>query len=396
MKKFRILVVGGGPVGLAFALAASRLRDVEVVVVERAATDTPALPSTHFDHRVYALAPTSIALLESIGVWPRIASARITPIDQMRVFADAEQNTQSEQAPLPEIEFGIGAPLAHIVEHAVLMEALHQGVGESAIVFKPGERVAAMETTKTGRRITLASGEILDADLLIAADGRQSQIRQFAGIDVVEKDYASDGVVANFVATKPHGNIARQWFSPEGVLAYLPLPDNQISIVWSVAHAFATKLGALDDARFAERVADAGGHALGVLTLASPRDAVPLKRLRALQWVKPALALIGDAAHAVHPLAGQGANLGFGDVSVLVDILASRSAMSRIGDLALLRRYARARIEAAVAMAETTDRLHGLFLSEAAVAKWLRRQGFGWFNRAAPIKRLATEYAIRA
>lgn len=389
-QRARIVVVGAGPVGLAFAIAAARIPRTEVVVVERTQLNVGSIRSERFDHRVYALSTASIKFLKQIGSWDRIPQERIASIDRMRVFSDTDEG----KTPLPSITFDSGASLAHIVEHRALMWSLC-AAGFDEVIPTPIYSSAKSLSLDSGKRfLTLDNGKTLEADLIVAADGRHSQIRALAGIDIVTKDYGIDGVIANFAVEKPHGHIAHQWFSPDGVLAYLPLPKNQISIVWSVAHEKAQSLAALDDAAFCEAVAAAGQHTLGTLSLASPRDAVPLIRQRALDWVQPGLALIGDAAHAVHPLAGQGANLGYGDAAALIDVLRHRGRLAGVGDLAVLRRYARARAEPTAAMAETTDRLQTLFLSDAAMAKWLRRTGFSWFNRAPLVKRIATEYAM--
>ena len=397
----RIAVVGGGPVGAAFAIAASRaLAGVEIVLIERNAP--PAVAHEHggesqpnFDHRVYALSPQSIALLADIDVWSRMATERLTPIDEMQVSSDAEN--VNDQLPL--IHFSHGTPLAWMVEHRALMIALYAALRESNVIVRGGSTVESMSLSGAKRTLAI-SGEDgdkvpLEVDLVVGADGRQSQVRELAGIDVVSKDYESVGIVANFACEKPHGNVARQWFTQDGVLAYLPLPDGQISIVWSVKSAFAAILPAYADPAFACAVAAAGHHNLGVLTPTSATDAIPLKRLTAGRWVETGLALVGDAAHAIHPLAGQGVNLGFGDVRALVALLGSRSVLTGIGDVAHLRRYARAQAEMTAAMGETTDCLHTLFLRNDIVSKWIRRSGFAWFDRANLVKRFATEYAVR-
>ncbi len=394
-----IVIVGGGPVGLSFALAAARLPGFDITIIER----NPLLdPKGHaisqsdatFDHRVYALSPQAVAFLTELGVWQHIPATRCTPIDAMRVFSDTEN-----QAKLPAFTFNEGVPLAHIVELQSLITALVAEVMASDIQVIAGDALLAMAPAgpnQSGQKITLTSGKIINASLLIGADGRASQVRRLANIDVTEKDYESDAIVANFHAKTPHGNIARQWFSNAGVMAYLPLPQNQISIVWSTAHDNARRWQAMDDDEFCTAVGAQGKDSLGKLKLASGRDAFALKRIQALEWVQPGVALMGDAAHAIHPLAGQGVNLGFGDAQQLAAELIHKSSLSAAGDLAVLRRYARKRIESATLMAGTTDYLQGLFKRNDTVAKWLRYDGFMWFDRISVVKRLAAQYAVRA
>jgi ubiquinone biosynthesis UbiH/UbiF/VisC/COQ6 family hydroxylase len=401
----RIVVVGGGPVGLAFAIcAAQSMSNTEVVVLERSPGRmalTDLADESVYDNRVYALSPQSIALLEGIDVWSRLPSGRITPIDEMRVASDADNVDADNIATaaavvLPSIRFARGAALAHIVEHHQLVVALNRVLAENDVVIKYSTTLDSMTVNGSRRVLALTDGTSLEADLVVAADGRQSAVRKLAGIDAHVKDYASVGIVANFTCEIPHANIARQWFTPDGVLAYLPLPKQQVSIVWSVAQAHAATLPQRDSPDFADAAAKAGHHSLGRLTLSSLVEEIPLKRITAHHTVAPGLALIGDAAHAIHPLAGQGVNLGFADVQSLVDLLASRSEFSAVGDLTVLRRYARARSEAAVAMGEATDFLHALFSRNDNVSKWVRRAGFSWFDRSTWAKRVATEYAARS
>ena len=398
----RIVVVGGGPVGLAFAIcAAQSMSNIEVVILERAPSHTALndlVDESVYDNRVYALSPQSIALLEKMGVWSRLPGGRITPVDEMRVSSDADisDNSSTTAAPdLPSIRFARGAALAHIVEHHQLVAALNQALAETDVVLRFGIAVDSMTVRGSKRLLVLTDGTSIEADFVVAADGRQSSVRKLAEIGTDVKDYESVGIVANFICEIPHANIARQWFTPDGVLAYLPMPEQQISIVWSVTQAFAAALPQRDSTDFADAVATAGHHSLGKLTPSSLVEEIPLKRITAHRVVAPALALIGDAAHAIHPLAGQGVNLGFGDVHSLVDLLASRGKFSAVGDLAVLRRYARARAEATVAMGETTDCLHALFSRNDNVSKWVRRSGFSWFDRSILAKRVATEYATQ-
>jgi len=409
-KTESLAIVGGGPVGLALALALSaakntknsRLNNIDIHVVERGALASDGVLDTKvnenanleasersFDNRVYAMSPSSVALLEAIGAWQHLPEKHVTPIQVIHVMGDSAH-------PKSAIHFDQGQSLAFIVEHRQLMAALLCAVRLSGISVIESDALAALTIDKAGQQITLASGRVINANLILGADGRTSPLRAMAGIDVVEKDYFSEAVIANFTCEKPHANTAWQWFSQDGVLAYLPLPENQISIVFSTSRANASKMCALKPSELATAIATAGAHKLGALTLASRVDSIALKRLRATTWVLPGLALIGDAAHAIHPLAGQGINLGFGDVAALVETLANKSPLAQLGDIALLRRYARKRAESAALLGEATDYLQALYQRDDAMSKFIRRQGFSFFNRSPLLKVIATAYAVEA
>jgi 2-polyprenylphenol 6-hydroxylase len=387
----RIAVVGAGPVGLACALALAALRNTDVALIERE-TLAPAGVSSQFDHRVYAIAPHSKKLLESLGVWSRIDATRIQPIREMQIFGDAPRDGGSS-----ELELGHGTPLAFVVEHSALINALQESLAaRSNIRIVDGASVVSSACNGAARALQLADGRVLEAELVIAADGANSPLREIVGLIATQKDYESDGVVANFRIERPHLSIARQWFSADGVLAYLPLPSRHMSIVFSVATDYADALMQMPDTDFAHCIAQAGNASLGALTLASVRARFPLKRVIAQNWVAPGFALIGDAAHAIHPLAGQGANLGFADVACLAATLEARSALSNIGDLALLRRYERARREDAVMMGEITNGLRALYLSPQGMARRLRNQGLDVLNKLPMAKSLLVNHAIRS
>ena len=384
-----IVIVGGGPVGLAFALAASRLSNVEVTVVERGISyATAPVSPTIFDHRVYALSPASLAFLGELDATP--ASQRASKVRAMQVWGDDGKSY---------LDLARGLPIATIIEHAALMFALEQAVArQNNIRMLRGVTIKEMRTVgevKGNRReLAMADGSILRADLLIGADGSHSRIREWAGIAAVTKDYESDGIVANFQAEFAHGDVARQWFSNDAVLAYLPLPQSQISVVWSVTKAKSASLRALTDDQFCSAVAAAGHHALGRLTLSSSMARFPLARVTARNWCEAGLALMGDAAHAVHPLAGQGVNLGFADAHTLYGTLSRRSKFSAIGDVLVLRKYERARREATLALSEVTDKLRALYLSDAKVAGWIRNRGLTLLNFLPPAKAALIDYAI--
>ena len=396
----RIVIVGGGPVGLALALASAPLPGVRVMVIERGPAAAEILPEP-FDHRVYALSSASLAMLTAMGV--AFPSARMARVRAMQVFGDGEHSEDigdsgnSGGGGRNRLDFDSGQPLAIIVEHAAIMQAMEARLREEGRVeFRRDVTPVAMRCLGANRReLTLSDGSKIEADLLIAADGSRSQIRDWAGITTSVKDYESDGVVANFRTEYPHGDIARQWFTHDAVLAWLPLPGNHVSIVWSVGREFSKVLPSNDPDAFCRAVEDAGRSSLGALSLVSPIARFPLSRVMAHDWAQPGLALIGDAAHAVHPLAGQGVNLGFADVRNLVSVLHGRSAFSAIGDLAVLRRYERSAREAAWLVGETTDRLRSIYLSDAGSARWLRNEGIGLLNRLPAVKSLLIDYASR-
>ena len=383
----RMVIVGGGPVGLALALASSDLADIDVEVIERGAAASEKLPQP-FDHRVYALSNASIEMLRTLGV--ALPSARIAAVRAMQIHGDSNLDPGK-------LDFNSGQSLATIVEHAAVMRAMETRLSEHGRVriHRGVSPVEMQSMDENRRRIILSDGAIIDADLLIAADGSRSQIREWAGIATTVKDYQSVGVVANFATERHHGDIARQWFTHDAVLAYLPLPGNHLSMVWSMPRDAADALSIDDVTAFSKAVAAAGHAELGSLTLVSLIGRFPLSRIMARHWVMPGLALIGDAAHTVHPLAGQGVNLGFADVRNMVAVLRDRSTLSAIGDLAVLRRFERRAREAAWAVGTMTDRLRSLYLSEDSAARWLRNDGIGWLNRNPFAKSLLIDYASR-
>ena len=383
MSAARIVVAGGGPVGLAFACACAA---GEVRVLEAAAARPE--PGEAFDVRIYALSSGARALLRDIGAWEHLDAARVAPVRRMEVFGDAGAKLAfSGRA---------GAPLAWIVEAGRLTAALEaQAATLPNVSVMRGARVRAAGASAEGSWAQLDDGQRLEADLLVAADGPDSQVRGLLGIAADESAYGETAIVANFEVEKPHGDVARQWFRADGVLAWLPLPGARISIVWSAPAEEAARIAALDERAFERRVREAGAAVLGDLRLISGAATFPLRLIRVDQPVAEGVALIGDAAHAVHPLAGQGVNLGFGDAHALAEVLAERSPLERPGDLRLLRRYARARREDVTAMQFVTDGLDRLFASAAPGASWLRNAGMGLVEAQPWIKGALAERAMR-
>jgi 2-polyprenylphenol 6-hydroxylase len=364
MSAPRVLIAGGGPVGLALA---GSLPGFEVQVVEAAPARTAPWPD-EFDVRVYAVSPGTRTLLRDMGAWDGLDPKRVAPVRRMEIAGDAGATLSfSARA---------GAALAWIVEAGRLTDALEaHALSQPGVEIVRGVRAARFEANAAGASMGLEGGRALAADVLVGADGPDSAVRDALGIAFTERPYGEFGVVANFECERPHGEVARQWFRPDGVLAWLPLPGSRISIVWSTATSHAEELAALPQADLEARVAEAGGRALGHLRLLSPVARFPLRLIEVPDPVVPGAALIGDAAHGVHPLAGQGVNLGFQDVRALATALTERGALERPGDLAVLRRYARARREDVTAMQFVTDRLDRLFASGKPGAYSLRNWG---------------------
>ena len=242
--------------------------------------------------------------------------------------------------------------------------------------------------------LSLSSGQTLTAALVVGADGRDSWVRQAAGLSATSSAYDEMGVVANFACEKPHRNVARQWFRQDGVLAWLPLPGNRLSMVWSTPDKQAEELLSLSGADLAVRVGEAGHGELGALETITTAAAFPLRLMRVPQTVAPRVALIGDAAHGIHPLSGHGINLGFQDARELSGLLAATQEWEDIGRLRLLHCYQRARREETFLMQTGTHALHRLFRETLPGAKTLRNIGMSLTNALPVAKNILVRYAI--
>jgi 2-polyprenylphenol 6-hydroxylase len=379
----RILVAGGGAVGLAFAAACEGF---EVDVFEASAARVDALPEA-IDLRVFALSSGTRAFLRDIGAWDALDASRIAAVRRMEVFGD--EGSRISFAPRP------GESLAWIVEGNRLLAALEEAAMSPTIRIHRPATPSRLSATADQARVELEDGSAFEAGLLIGADGPDSHVRSTFGIGAEEEPYDESAVVAHFDCEVPHDGIARQWFRPDGVLAWLPLPGARVSIVWSAPQAIAEELCALPPAQLAARVRDAGSATLGDMTLFSTVARFPLRLIRVDDPVKPGVALIGDAAHAVHPLAGQGMNLGLQDARCLARVLAERTPLERPGDLRVLRRYARARREDVRAMQFVTDGLDHLFAARAPGIAALRNFGLRLVDRQDWAKRALAARAMR-
>ena len=282
-----------------------------------------------------------------------------------------------------------------MIEHGLLARRLTDKLGVANHVHYLSDGVPqSVDIRADGVSLTLEDGTKINANLLVGADGANSWVRDESGFSMREKDYEQIALVANFRCEKNHEQIARQWFADGGILAWLPLPDNIISIVWSLPLVRAEELSLQTSDAFSRAVAEAGMNHLGAMKLLSPIARFPLRSLRSDRVAGLRVALIGDAAHTIHPLAGQGLNLGLQDAMALAQVLQKKSAAEGVGDLAVLRRYERSRKESVAAMHAVTDGLHGLFAADSALSVALRNGGLGVADKFPWLKKMLVARAI--
>jgi ubiquinone biosynthesis UbiH/UbiF/VisC/COQ6 family hydroxylase len=384
-----VIVVGGGLVGSSLALALGRV-GAQVAIVEPQPPERVPARDGSWDSRVYAVSPGSASFLESCGVWQHLAEERTARVESMQVFGDA---------PGARLEFNAYdcglRELAFIVEMSGLSLALwHELRAAEDVRLHAPARCETLARELDTAILTLADGTTLAAQLIVAADGADSWVRRAAGIAAHPAPYGQLGVVANFAVEKPHHGTAYQWFRRDGVLALLPLAGAFVSMVWSTSEAHGRELSALAPEELAGRVEAASLGKLGALKVVTPAATFALQLQRVAQLVAPRLALVGDAAHNVHPLAGQGVNLGFRDARELAHVLGARGAQSDFGDYYLLRRYERARREDILAMRLATDGLQKLFASEKVWLHKARNLGLKLTNLPTPLKRWLVRHAV--
>ena len=374
-ERYQVVIVGAGLVGAAAALTLSR-QGLRVALIER---QPPQVPGDTWDTRIYAISPASQRFLERIGAWQRMDVGRVQPVYRMDVAGDTSGSIR-----LDAYESGV-SHLATILESGRLQHALWQALQTdgNAALHCPAE-ISSLESGEPYSRLTLADGQVLEAELVVGADGAASRIREWAGLGSTLTPYGQSGVVASFACERPHRGTAFQWFFDSDILAWLPLNGNRLSMVWSTQSADADELLALDAATLANKVQAAGHDRLGALQLLTPAAAFPLRLIQVQTPVAPGVALIGDAAHGVHPLAGQGVNLGFGDAEALADVLAQQHRHTRCGDVRVLNTYARQRAEPVQRMQTLTHGLHHLFADDRAA--WLRNTGMWCVNQLPPLK----------
>ncbi|MCG2579527.1 MAG: UbiH/UbiF/VisC/COQ6 family ubiquinone biosynthesis hydroxylase [Marinobacter sp.] len=397
-KVFDILVVGGGMVGSALALGLSR-QGWRVALVEgserKTLLETPAVADSveDFEPRVSAISVASQRLLEALGVWDVIVAGRHCLYQTMTVWdGDGTGRIQFEAAELQ------ARALGTIIENRHIVRGLFSALADSDVELIDGVKVTGWWQSRGQRGIELEDGTTLGADLVVAADGAHSRLRQWVGLPTREWDYDQQAIVCTVKTSQSHRFTAWQRFSPTGPLAFLPLltesgDEHFCSIVWSQDTDEARRLMALDDRAFASELERAIERELGVVEVVSRRHAFPLRQRHAKDYVASGFALVGDAAHTIHPLAGQGANLGYGDVRAMLDELArARKAGLSASDDLVLARYQRRRKGENLTMMAAMEGFKQLFARDELPLRWLRNTGMRWLNQLGPVKnRVAAE-----
>jgi 2-octaprenylphenol hydroxylase len=396
MRQYDITIVGAGMIGLTVAnllAGGAHSESLRITVID--AGPAPAYsPGADVSIRVSAIAAGSSQILSKAGAWERVLAARACPYREMKVWDAAGDVDGPATLRFDAAEFAV-PQLGFIVENLLIQQALLENLQRSKIKVRFATTISSLQKADTGYSVMLESGEQLSADLLVGADGGRSFVREQAGISVQTWPYAQKAFVTHLRPEKTHRNTAWQRFLKTGPIGLLPLDDGRISVVWSTTPALADQALAASDVELQEIVSAASGEVLGQLVPAGPRGAFPLHAQHAQRYVQPGLVLVGDAAHAIHPLAGQGANLGFADAAELAcQIDRALDAGEHPGDLPVLRRYERARKGDNLTMLRFVDGLNRLFSNDSPVLAQLRGSGMRLFNRSGPIRNRAVQIAL--
>jgi 2-octaprenyl-6-methoxyphenol hydroxylase len=380
-----IIIVGGGLNGPALGLA---LADAGQTVAIIDALPAQAREQDTFDGRSYALALASQKMLAAIGIWGAVGD-HAQPMLEIKV-----SDGRAGEGPSPfilefdhaEIEEG---PMGYMVEDRYLRVAFLEALeNHPKVTHLSGETVVAQDIEPNGATVTLASGRTLRGKVLVGADGRKSGTAERAGISRTGWDYGQTALVCAIGHERPHNGIAHQFFMPPGPLAILPLPGNRSSIVWSETHDMAARINAMDDAEYMDTLRPRFGDFLGDIELAGVRFSYPLNLTLANAFVKPRLALIGDAAHGVHPIAGQGLNLGLRDVGALAEVLVDAARRGEdIGAINVLERYQTWRRWDTATLAAATDGFNKLFSNDNPILRGVRDLGMGVVNAMPNLRR---------
>lgn len=386
---YDVIIVGAGMVGTALACALGE-KAFRVAMVD---TSKPAMswPEEGYDLRVSALTRATQQILETIHVWPRMQAERVSPFREMHVWdAAGEGVLHFDSAELGE------ATLGHIVENRVTLKALHQQLATLESVRLLTEvQATALDIDNTTATLTLNNDEVLNARLIVAADGSRSWVRQQRGISVRGWDYDQTALVTYVKTAQSHQETAWQRFLPTGPLAFLPLTEGYSSIVWSTTPEQAEQLKQLPEDHFAIELQAAFEDQLGAIEEVGPRATFPLRFFETNAYVGSRLALVGDAAHTIHPLAGQGVNLGMADAASLAEVLSSaKQARKDIGSINVLRQYERWRRADNRSMLVAMDGFKRLFSNQSSLLGWIRNTGMSLVQQTPLVKNTIVRHAM--
>lgn len=391
MKSADIVIIGGGMVGLAFA-ALLKNTESQIKIIEKQVPQT----TKTFSNRVSAINATSEKMLEQVGALQLIQTERLPPYQKMSVW---------EQDSFAHIEFDNSDPsirqlglsqLGFIIENNQIQSALWQQVNRQDNVEIILSEPKTVGINENGAFLTLANNEMISAKLVVGADGANSWLRRQMHIPLVSKDYEQTALVCNVKTVEPHHNIARQIFSPKSILAFLPLADeNLCSIVWSLPPEKAQQLQHCEVQQFNRELTIAFDNRLGLIELQSERAIYPLTARYARDFAQPRFALIGDAAHTIHPLAGLGVNLGFADAITLAQEIKQHLTLGHdIGEYRHLRRFERIRKTEAIKLLAAMEGLKQLFQGSHPVKKLIRGVGLSATNQLPVLKKLLIAQAV--
>ena len=376
-----VLIGGGGMVGITLAIALAR-GGLEVIVAD--SLPAGAALDDKFDGRVSALAQASTRMLEALGVWTALAPHAQAIRDIL--ITDGALDRRPSEFSLHFDSRESGAPLGHIVENRHIRRALFEAAAKTPrLEFRASTAVAALGGEGGRMAATLASGETVRALLAVAADGRESRMREAMGIGVIGWSYPQCGLVATVEHERPHAGVAYEHFLPSGPFAILPMTGNRSSLVWTELDSATPAMLALSDADFDTEIARRFGAHLGTTHATGPRWSYPLKFHLARAYVAPRFALAGDAAHGIHPIAGQGLNLGLKDAAALAEVVLDTARLGLdFGELEVLKRYERWRRFDSFALAAATDGLNRLFSNDIAPLRAVRDLGLAIVDRISP------------
>ena len=375
-----IVVVGAGLVGLSAAIVFAK-QGKSVVLVD--AINPEIKLKKAWDERVYALTPSTEAWFKGLGVWADVDKSRVNNINAMHIWdAEAAIILADSDANLPK--------LGVIIENQNLLHGMWQQIKTLGVTVVTDANCIGTDNTPHDIQLGLQGNITIAAKLIVAADGVNSWLRQQMGVSTKQKFFHQSAIVANFIARKNHDNIARQWFAPHDTLALLPLPSKHVSMVWSVSTEKASELLLLSAEELAQSVFKQSQGALGDLKLAGKTLSFELNQQTATKLIAERVVLVGDAAHQIHPMAGQGVNLGFRDVMKLAELT---TKCQDVGDFNLLRKYERARAADIATMNTLTTSLDGLFASDRTLVKKVTHWGLQQLNNQAAIKKLLIQQA---